>query len=108
MGVAGDYPDDCVIQIPSLKVVCISSVVIYCSMKKSRIEGTVVVLLLLVILIFVTTFFHFYVVILDVSSITSISIFLMFPFSEIQIQIFKSTTKTHKLLISGCWLGDNK
>lgn len=80
-----DYPDYCVIQIPILKVVCVSSVVIYCSMKKSRIEGTVVVLLLLVILIFVTSFFHFYVVILDVSSVTSISVFLMFSFSEKQI-----------------------
>lgn len=49
-----DYPDYCVIQIPSLKVVCISSVVIYCSMRESRIEATIVVLVLLLILIFVT------------------------------------------------------
>lgn len=54
-----DYTDYCVIQISSLKVVCISSVVIYCSMNKSRIEGTIAVLVLLFILIFVTTFSTF-------------------------------------------------
>lgn len=54
-----DYADYCVIQIRNLKVVCISSVVIYWSMNKSRIEGTIVVLVLLVIFIFVTTFSTF-------------------------------------------------
>lgn len=54
--------------------------------------------------------FHFPVVILDVSATTSISAFLMFSFSEMQILIFKSSTKIQKLQchISDCWLSDNK
>lgn len=103
-----DYPDYSVIQISSLKVVCIifcgnllfnegkqNRMVYYCFGITSYFDICYYI-------------FHFPVIILDVSAITSISAFFMFSFSEMQILIFKSSTKTQKLQchISDYWLSD--